>query len=113
MEFMQFVVGTVLNWVALMIVLPIAVRIGGFSFPGLKAAAPKLAVLVLATNVISLTLAPVIGIGAAVINLVVFWTAMVKWFDVDFFGAVVIMVVNLMVSMGLVVVIGALMATAA
>ena len=107
MEFvLTLVIGVPLNWAALMLVIPLAARIAGFSFPGIKEAALKLAVVVLVTNVIALTLAPAIGIGASVINLVIFWTAMVKWFDVDLMGAVVIVVLSYLVNiaMGIVMV---------
>ncbi len=103
---LQIVVGAVLNWAALMVVIPLAARIASFSFPGLKEAAGKLAVLVLVTNAISVTLSPQIGIGASILILIIFWTAMVKWFDVNFIGAVVIVVLNAIVNFFLGVLIG-------
>ncbi len=93
------IIESFLSWAVLMIVIPVASRIARFSFPGLKESAWKLAVVVLATNLIAFALSPVIGMWAAIVNVVIFWTAMVKWFDVDFIGAVVIVVVNFFVTM--------------
>lgn len=98
---LRLVIGVPLNWAALMLVIPLAARIAGFSFPGIKESAWKLAVVVLVTTVIALTLAPAIGFGASVINFAIFWTAMVKWFDVDLIGAVVIVVLSFFVNMAM------------
>ena len=95
------IVGSLFNWAVLMIMIPVASRIAGFSFPGLKESAWKLAVVVLATNLIAFALSPVIGMWAAIVNLVIFWTAMVKWFDVDLIGAVVIVVLSFLVNMAM------------
>ena len=92
------IVGSLINWAVLMLVIPLASRIARFSFPGLKESAWKLAIVVLATNLIAFALGPVIGMWAAIVNLVIFSTAMVKWFDVDFTGAMVIVVLNFFVN---------------
>lgn len=91
-----------LNWLGLMIVIPIAGRLAGFGFPGFKEAAGKLAALVIVTLGVQFYLGPSIGLfGVVVLNLIIFWTAMVKWFDVDLFGAGVIVALNLVVSYAL------------
>lgn len=93
-------VAFVIQWAILMVVIPIAGRIAGFSFPGFKFAAGRLAVVVLATSIASAFLSPVSSLLAWAVSLVIFWVAMVKWFDVDLMGAAVICVVNFFVQMG-------------
>ena len=94
MWLLGLVVGTVVNWVVLMVVIPIAQRLGDFGTPPFVEMAWKLALVVLATNVASdLTglVNPWLGWG---VGLVVFWTGMAKVLDLDFFGACMIVLVS-------------------
>ncbi len=114
MEFMvEFLIGAVLQWVILLVVIPVASKIAGFSFPGIGEAAWKLAVVVLFTHVVAVGMGPLIGFGATLLNVIIFWTAMVKWFHVDFFGAIVIIVINFMLSIAIMVLIGSMGCVAA
>jgi hypothetical protein len=45
-------------------------------------------------NGISMALDPIHTFLSWVVGFIVFWTFMVKWFDVDFFGAVIIVFVS-------------------
>jgi hypothetical protein len=103
-------IGALGTWLTLLIVTPLAGRIAQFSFPGWKDALWKLAVVALATNAVTAVLEPVNGTLSWIVSAIVFWVLMVKWFDVDFLGAVVIIVISLLVRM---FVIGAIIAAIA
>jgi len=114
---MEIVLGTLIGavgtWITLLIVVPIAGRIASFSFPGWGTAVWKLGVIALATNVLSTLVGSFNGTLGWIVAVVVFWVLMVKWFDVDFLGAVVIVVISWLVRIFLVGAIIAALATAA
>ena len=95
--FLAILIGALGTWITLLIVVPIAGRIASFSFPGWGQAVWKLGVIALATNVLTTTVGAFNGTLAWIVGMVVFWVLMVKWFDVDFLGAVVIVVVSWLV----------------
>ena len=95
--FLGILVGVLGTWITLLIVVPIAGRIASFSFPGWGQAAWKLGVIALATNVLTAIVGAFSDTLGWIVGLVVFWVLMVKWFDVDFLGAVVIVVVSWLV----------------
>jgi hypothetical protein len=99
---LNILVGALGTWITLMIVVPIAGRIARFSFPGLGAAAWKLAVVALVTNALTVVVALASGFVGWVAGLIVFWVLMVKWFDVDLLGAVLIVVISWLVRIFLV-----------
>jgi len=90
MEYLTaFVVGTVISWVSLLVVIPIAQKLADFSMPPWSQALWKLAVVAAAGNVVAVALDPVnfwlsAGVGGAVFWLIMWW-----WFDMDFFGALI------------------------
>jgi hypothetical protein len=94
---LAILLGALGTWVTLMIVVPIAGRLAEFSFPGWGAAAWKLAVIALVTNALSALLAPVSGILSWIAGFVVFWGLMVKWFEMNVLGAVLVVVISLFV----------------
>ena len=96
-----------------MIVIPIAARFAGFGFPGWANAAWKLGVVAASIEVTSALLSPVSGLLALVATAIVFWTLLVKWFDVDLFGAVVVVGVSIVVRIFLVGAIVAMLVSAA
>ena len=92
-----FVIGTAISWVTLLIVIPIAQKLADFSMPPWPETLWKLAVVAGAYNGVLLALTPVNIFLAWIAMAVVFFSLMVKWFDVDFFGAVIIVVVSAVV----------------
>lgn len=90
-----WLVGTAVSYVTLLIVIPIARSIAQFSFPAWSEALWKLAVVAAVTNLISVLMDPFTGgIVAAIVSGVIFFFLMWKWFDIDFFGGVVIVLVS-------------------
>ena len=90
------IVGSLIEWVILLFVIPIAQRMADFSMPGPIEMAWKLLVIVLLKNFVAYGVAELAGMGfvGSVVGAIVFWVGMVKVFEVDFFGAVIIMVVS-------------------
>ncbi len=89
-----FLIGTVITWVSLIIIIPIAQKLAEFSMPPWPETLWKLAVVAAAGNIISVALDPLHHLLSWAVGFVVFWALMVKWFDVDLFGAVIIVVVS-------------------
>ncbi len=88
-------VGSLIEWIILLIVIPIAQRLADFSMPEPVEMAWKLAVIVLLKNVVA------VGVGAVaggfvgnIVAAVVFWVGLWKVFDLDMFGAIIIVVVS-------------------
>ena len=82
--------GTIVSWISLLIVVPIAQKIADFSFPPWSEALWKLAVVAAAGNAVSVFLGPVNFWLSTIAGAVIFWIIMWRWFDMDFFGLVVI-----------------------
>jgi len=89
-----FLVGTVISWITLLIVIPIAQKLADFGMPPLPQMLWMLAVVALAGNGVSTVLAFVSPFLGMVGGFVVFWTLMWKWFDLDLWGAVIIVLVT-------------------
>ena len=92
-------VGTVISWITLLIVVPIAQKLADFGMPPFPQMLWMLAVVAVASNGASTVLAlvnPLLGWAGGVI---VFWTLMWKWFDLDLWGAVIIVVVSWVIRM--------------
>jgi hypothetical protein len=91
-----FVVDLLVSWILLMIAVPIASRLADSGMPSLKDAAWQLLAALAASRLTALLLAllhPWVGwLG----GLIVFIALLVKWFQIDFFGAVVLYVVLLL-----------------
>lgn len=106
-----FVAGTVVTWLTLLVVLPIAQKLADFGLPGWRDLLWQLAIVAAVVNAVSLALAPFSSILSWLGSSVVFWVMMVKWFGVDLFGAVVIVGVNIVVgSIARMVLVGLLLA---
>lgn len=89
-----FVLGTIISLISLLIVIPIARKIAEFSMPPWPEALWKLAVVSACGNAVAMGLNPISSFLSWIVGAAVFWTFMVKWFDVDFFGAIVIVIVS-------------------
>ena len=89
---LDIVVGTIISWVGLMIVVPIAGKWLGFGIPSLGEFAWKLAVIVLAASVVSAVLTPVHWALASVASFALIWLLMSRWFDADLLGVIVTLV---------------------
>ena len=105
-----FVLGTIISWVALNVVIPIAQKLGDFSMPPWREMAWKLAVIAAAGNLVTIILDPVNVFLSWVVGVIVFWTFMVKWFQVDFFGGFMIVVVSWVLQIVLMTALGGVMA---
>jgi hypothetical protein len=87
--------GTGIEWLVLLLVIPIAQKLADFSMPGLVEMLWKLFVIVLAKNLVIAVAALAVGsFAGGLVGLAVFWIGMVKVFEVDFFGAIIIIVVS-------------------
>ena len=93
-----FLLGTLVSWVSLLVVLPLAQKFAEFGLPGWRQLLWQVALVAAIVNAVSVGLGPVNGILAWIASSVVFWILMVKWFAVDLFGAVIIVVVNMIIS---------------
>ena len=108
---LAILLGTIVSWVTLLIVVPIARKLADFAWPPWPEALWKLAVIALAGNVITVALDPVNALLSWAVGGVVFWVLMVKWFEIDLFGAIVIVFVSWIVRVVLMVhLLGALVA---
>jgi len=103
-----FLIETVLSWIMLLIVIPIAHRFAEFSLPPWNETWWKLGVTAMAMNAVALPLDylihPMLGWAA---GMIVLWILLAKWLDVDGFGMWVIIGVSYVIQT---FVIGALMA---
>ncbi len=104
-----FFFGTFISWVTLLVVLPIAQKLADFGLPGWRDLLWQVAILAAATNLVYVALMPIHFALAWLSSLVVFWVLMVKWFRVDLFGAVVIMVVHFVLRLFFGIFLGALL----
>ncbi len=93
-----FLVGTFVSWVGLLIVIPIAQKLADFSMPEWSERLWKLAIVAAAGSAISVALDPVNVWLSLIAGGIVFWVLMVKWFQIDIFGALIIMLVTTMVK---------------
>lgn len=94
---LTFLILTLISLITLLIVIPIARKVADFSMPPWPETLWKLAVVAGVVNAISLGLAPVNIVVSWIVATVVFWVIMVKWFDVDLFGAIIIVIVSSLV----------------
>ena len=88
-----FAVSSVVTWVTLLIVVPIAQKVAKFGFPPWPETLWKLAVIALAVNGVTVALGPISGFLGWLVGFIVFWVLMVKWFQVDLWGALIIVIV--------------------
>jgi hypothetical protein len=97
-----FAIGSVISWIVLLIVVPIAQKLADFALPPWPETLWKLAVVVLAANAVAEALVMVHFYLGKIGGCAVFWIFMVKWFEVDGFGAFVIIGVTMTVRAWLV-----------
>ena len=88
-----FPIGCVVHWILLLIVVPIAQKLADFALPPWRETMLKLGVVAVLVNTLVAGL-DMVNVWLSLIGgAVLFWTLMVKWFEVDFLGAFIIMVV--------------------
>jgi len=97
-----FIIGTILSWVLIVLVVLIAQKLADLSVPPWPEALMKLGVIALGTNAVSVMLSPVNVWLSWIAGFGLFLALMVKWFDMDFFGAVVIVLISWVVRLYLV-----------
>ena len=107
---LALLIGSAVEWLILCAVVPLAQRLADFSLPPPLEMAWKLFLIVLATNLVSYGVGTGLGVPllGSIVGLVVFWAGIVKVFEVDLFGAVIIIVVRFFVNMFLIAAIVAL-----
>ncbi len=103
--------GFLFSWISLVILIAIGQNLADLSVPPWPETLWKLAVIAAIPNVfvILLPLNPFLG---GLIMIVVFWTFMVKWFQVDFLGAIILSVLSALIRMGLLAALAGVLATA-
>ena len=88
-----FPIGCVVHWILLLIVVPIAQKLADFALPPWRETMLTLGVVAVLVNALVVGL-DMVNVWVSLIGAaVLFWTLMVKWFEVDFLGAFIIMVV--------------------
>ena len=98
MEYIQhFVIASLISWVSLLIIIPIARKVADFSMPPWPETLWKLAVIAAAGNGVAVVLDPLNTFLSWAVGIFVFFGLLYKLFDVDFFGALVIVVVSWLV----------------
>ena len=91
----ELVVGSAIEWLILLVVIPIAQRLADFSMPPALEMAKKLFIIVLLKSIIGMGIAMILGgFPGSIAAAIVLWTGLVKLLDLDFFGAIMIVVVS-------------------
>ena len=91
---LSFGIGTVLAWITLVITVAVGQKVADLSVPPWPETLWKLAVVVAAANAIAVALEPIHSIVGSVASLIVFWWLMVRWFDVTFLGAIILVLIS-------------------
>jgi hypothetical protein len=93
-----FLVYTTLTWITLLVVLPIAQKLADFGLPPLVDLLWQVALVSGIYTAVGMLCSPLGGFLGWLIPSIIFWVMMVKWFHVDLFGAIIIVVVNFIVG---------------
>lgn len=89
-----FVINTAVTWVVLLLVILIGRKVADLSTPGTPELMWRLAIIAAACCGVALALESVNEYLGMAVAAVVFWTLMVKWFDVDLLGAFVLTIIS-------------------
>ncbi len=85
--------GMFFSWVSLVILIAVGQNIADLNVPPWPETLWKLAVIAIVPDLLIITL-PLNPLLLNLIVIVVFWVFMVKWFQVDFIGAVILSVLS-------------------
>jgi len=112
---LQLVIGIVFSWITLIIVMPIARKLSDFSLPPWQQTVPRLGVVAAATVLTQVLLVTFVNgflgyVVGYVASVIVFFALLYKWFDIDVWAAVVIVVVSRVVQFALLAALGAMLA---
>jgi hypothetical protein len=91
-------VNIILEWALGVIIMPIAPKACGLLLAPLPERAWRLLVIVVLTVAMSTGLGFINGFLGWLAGLIVFWAGIIKVFDIDLFGAIIIVVVRLVIS---------------
>lgn len=91
---LAFAIGFAIQWGILVILILIGQNIADLDVPPFPEMLWKTAIIVAASSAVTTVLDLVQPILGWLGGLVIFWILMVKWFKVDFFGAVVLVVLS-------------------
>jgi hypothetical protein len=94
-----FLISTVISWVSLLIIVPIAQKLADFALPPWPETLWKLAAVAGAINLVDVALGPVSLVLSWIVPPILFFFLMVKWFQIDFFGALVLIAVSWIIRM--------------
>lgn len=89
-------VGTFLSWISLVILIAIGQGLADLSVPPWPETLWKLAVIAAVVDVLTIAL-PLHPLLTSLIVAVVFWIFMVKWFQVDLLGAIILVVLSMVI----------------
>jgi len=102
---MEIALGILITWVLLMVIIPIAQKLGDFELPPMAERAWKLAIMAAALAVASALLGDTFFLIPFIVQFVITWTCMHFFFDADLFGVGMVyfvsMIVNWILSMTL------------
>ena len=96
---LPYFVNVVFTWVSLLVVIPIAQRLADFSLPPWGERMWKLAVVAAVACAVSLGVGMVNGWLGWIASGIVAFGLFRWWFDMDLFGAVIVVIVNAVVQM--------------
>lgn len=93
--YLELAIGIVFSWITLVIVLPIARKLSDFSLPPWQQTVPRLGVIAAATYLAQFLVGMFAGgFLGSIASIIVFFGLLYKWFDIDVWAAVIIVVVS-------------------
>lgn len=98
--YVAIVLGTFLSWISLIILIAIGQGIADLSVPPWPETLAKLAVIAAVADALVILL-PLNLLLTNLVVAVVFWTFMVKWFQVDFLGACILAILSVGIRAGM------------
>ena len=107
MLILAFLIQVFLQWVVLMIVIPLTQKLAEFSMPPWGEAMWKLAVTALAMTGAATLVGALIpsGLISWAVSTIVLWILLAKWLDVDGLGIWIIMIASVVVNVFLTILI--------
>ena len=102
--YLELGIGILFSWIVLAIVMPIARKLSDFSLPPWQETVPKVGVIAAMTYLTQYFVGAFIsGFLGYVASVIVFFAMLYKWFDIDAWAAMVIVIVSWVVRFALVV----------
>ena len=100
MDMGSVLIGSGIEVVVLLVVIPIAQKLADFSMPGFGEMVWKLALVVVLKNIVGAGVGMAAGgFAGSIGGAIVFWGGLWKIFDLDIFGAITIVVISWFLQM--------------